>query len=135
MCNKKNLPNRVKKANAAKLFAKVVWTDSEDRVSMVVVPGTEGKRYRVTLARPHGRLEAICDDITGDVPCQCISHARVPCYHVMTAVEIAAESKKRHVVWCANERDRENLNHIYHGEPFSVTMTATQSKMYGIAYG
>jgi len=134
MCNKKNLPNRVEKAKAAKRFAKTIFTDHEERVVAVIVPGTEGKRYRVMFNRPYGRLEATCDNITGDVPCQCISHARVPCYHVMAAVEIAAEAKNKHVVWCANEQDRANLNHIYHGEPISVTMAATQSKMYGIAY-
>ena len=135
MCNKENLPNRVMKANAAKLFAKVVQTDENGNALIVLVPGTEGKRYRVSFIRAAGLLHAVCDNIGGDVPVQCISHARVPCYHTMAAVQVAAELKHRTVIWCANEADATNLSNLYVGGTlFSVTMVATGSRMFGVQF-
>ena len=46
MCNKENLPERIQKAKAAMLFAKVSQNDTEGKVKAVFIPGSEGKQYQ-----------------------------------------------------------------------------------------
>jgi hypothetical protein len=134
MCNKQNLPNRVEKAKAAEKFAKILEFDERGRVKTVQVPGTEGKTYIVRFTRENGQLEATCENATGVIHRQCISHAKVPCYHVMAAVQVAARHSGRKVMWCANYPDAKNLNNIYHSDLYTVAMIPTGSAMYGVAY-
>jgi len=134
MCNKQNLPNRVEKAKAAERFAKILEFDETGRVKTVQVPGTEGKTYIVRFVRHNGKLEATCVNATGVIHRQCISHAKVPCYHVMAAVQVAARHEGKKVVWGANYPDVKNLNNIYHGVQFNVSMIPTDSTMFGVAY-
>ena len=56
MCNKDNLPERVEKAKAAMLFAKVSQYDTGGKVKAVFVPGSEGKQYRVIIRRKAGSM-------------------------------------------------------------------------------
>lgn len=133
MCNKENLPNRVEKAKAASKFAKVLTFDPIGRPTEVLVPGTEGKQYLVRFNRSNGFLQATCENVTTLPHRQCISHAKVPCYHVMAAIEVCARIAKHAVVWCSNEADTKNLNNIHKGQVFNVSMIPTDSKMYGIS--
>lgn len=106
MCNHENLPNRVKKANAAMLFAKVEQYDSKGRVAVVQVPGSNGKVYHVEIKRGKQLLV----NCLNENYCDCQSS--VVCYHAMAAIQVAAKGQGYTVVWCANEQHAKKLANL-----------------------
>ena len=133
MCNKQNLPERVAKARAAARFAQILQLDGKDRPTIVLVPGSQGKQYVVKFYRGK-EFEATCENVTGKYPVQCISHAKVACYHVLAATMVIAAEQNKSVVWGSSRADVVNLNNIHHGNVFAVKMRPTDYTMYGIAH-
>lgn len=111
MCNRQNLPNRVRKAHAAKVFAKVLQRDAYNRVVKVLVPGSEGKHYQVIIRRtPYLSVELLLDTSMGLVKPHFAY--RYITYHAMATLMIAAEENDYRLSWCASREDAERLSRI-----------------------
>jgi len=126
MCNKENLPQRVKKATAATLFARVLHYDEYGRVTNVALPGSDGKSYRVHLQRNKSKIHVSCYCVTNGDNCP----SRVVCYHAMAAIQIAAAHAKQRVTWCANEQNARRLLNL--GGFGLVCVVHNDDKMFGV---
>jgi hypothetical protein len=119
MVSKVNLPNRVAKANAAVRFAKVLNFDAKGYVKAVVLPGSDGKRYHVILRRTPHYISAELNVDTGHGLTQPPYPPLYVTYHMMAAVQIAADAQNHRVKWCANAEDAMRLARI-EGMPFRL---------------
>ena len=110
MCNKENLPNRVEKAKAAMLFAKVNQYDVSGRVKSILLPGTGSKLYQVIIRRSRGiSTELLLIVNNSQIKPQ---YAAQITYHQMAAIMIAAKEGGYIVTWTANRPDAKNLANL-----------------------
>lgn len=106
MCNRQNLPHRVRKAHAAVNFARVTQRDREGRIRAVEMPGSEAKRYLVIIRRKsHLSTELLLDTGSGYTKPH-FAHRYIT-YHAMAALLMAAEENDYRLAWCANREDAE----------------------------
>jgi len=75
----------VESARNVQEFCYIAARDDQDRASVVLVPGHEGRRYEVRLSRPD-KYVMICECIDPDEgePCKGCTHGKV-CYHALAA--------------------------------------------------
>ena len=111
MCNRENLPERVKKARAAIRFAKVLRYDYRGRVQSVILPGSDGKHYHVIVRRGKS-ISAELNVDTGSGLQKPPFARRTLTYHALAAVMIAASEQGKTVKWCANRADAQRLSNI-----------------------
>lgn len=111
MCNKENLPDRVEKAKAAMLFAKVSQYDTEGRVKAVFVPGSEGKQYQVIIRRKYNQLSTELLLIVNNQQVKPSYGAQIT-YHQMSAVMLSAKEQGYSVTWTANRLDAVKLSNL-----------------------
>lgn len=117
MANKANLPKRVKKANAAQLFASVQSYDKNGNAKVVIVPGTQGKLYHVILRRKPFTTEL---HLLVNGQMVKAKHTSQVTYHCLSAIQAAADEQGYKVTWTANEKDAHNLSNLG-GKVFKVT--------------
>ena len=117
MCNKNNLPNRVKEAKAAMAFAKVTQYDADGNVKVVLLPGHEGKMYQVIIRRFRGiSTEQLI--VVGNNTIK-TGHLAQVTYTQMAAIMIAAKESGYSVTWTANREDAVKLSN-FGGKVFRV---------------
>lgn len=117
MCNKQNLPNRVKKAKSAIAFSKVTQYDKNGNVKVVLLPGSDGKQYQVIIRRYRGiSTEQLI--VIGNSTIKAGHLAQVT-YTQMAAIMIAADEQGYKVTWTANRDDAVRLSR-FGGKVFSV---------------
>lgn len=111
MCNKTNLPDRIKKAKAALNFAKVNQYDTDGKVKSVLVPGSNGKQYQVIIRRNRGVMST---ELLLVVNGQTVkpAYSKTLTYHSLSAVMIAAKEQGYNVTWTANREDAVRLSRI-----------------------
>jgi len=119
MCNKANLSNRVKKAKAAMLFAKVQQYDAEGRIRAVIVPGSQGKQYHIILKRNKGSFVTEVNLLVNGNLVAPSWKAQHISYHVMAAIELAAQEHSYNVIWFANFQDAKRYSN-FGGQLFKV---------------
>ena len=111
MCNKDNLPERIQKAKAAMLFAKVSQYDTEGKVKAVFVPGSEGKQYQVIIRRKAGSMTTELLLIVNNNSVKSTYGAQIT-YHQMAAIMIAAKEQGYTVIWASNRLDAVKLSNL-----------------------
>lgn len=114
MVSKTNLPNRVEKAKFAAQFAAVIDRDSKDRPKVLLVPGTEAKRYRVIIRRFAGLVTTECHLEAGGIghqECKGNSNGSI-CYHSLQAIVASVAEAGKDVYFCANEQDARKLANL-----------------------
>ena len=111
MCNKDNLPERIQKAKAAMLFAKVSQYDTEGKVKAVFVPGSEGKQYQVIIRRKAGSMTTELLLIVNNNSVK-PTYAHNLTYHSLAAIMIAAKEQGYNVTWTANRLDAVKLSNL-----------------------
>ena len=105
--DKNNLPNRTKIARQAIPFSRIT-ENTRERV-VVLVPGSQGKQYRVIVRRDDPRQKGLtveCHCLTGigAVPCKG-NGAGTLCKHGMTALLLMAMGKGKTISFCATPED------------------------------
>lgn len=114
MCSKKGLAYRVENTKASARFAKIVSRSNTRAV--VLVPGHEGKQYKVILRKynVHGEsvtsAECLLTTGVGDSLCKGNKTVKGICYHSMAAIEAVCVSGNP--VWTANREDAIRLSHL-----------------------
>lgn len=111
MCNKQNLPDRVEKAKAAMLFAKVSQYDTDGKVKSVYVPGSEGKQYQVIIRRKNGQMSTELLLIVNGNQVKPTYGAQIT-YHQLSAVMLSAKEQGYNVTWTANREDAVRLSRL-----------------------
>lgn len=111
MCNKQNLPDRVEKAKAAMLFAKVSQYDTDGKVKSVYVPGSEGKQYQVIIRRKNGQMSTELLLIVNGNQVKPTYGAQIT-YHQLSAVMLSAKEQGYTVTWTANREDAVRLSRL-----------------------
>lgn len=111
MCNKENLPERVEKAKAACMFAKVSQYDTEGKVKSVYVPGSEGKQYQVIIRRRNGQMSTELLLIVNNQAVKPTYGAQIT-YHQLSAVMLSAKEQGYTVTWTANRLDAVKLSNL-----------------------
>lgn len=111
MCNKTNLPDRVEKAKAAMLFAKVNQYDADGKVKSVIVPGSNGKQYQIIIRRNHGIMSTELLLVVNKQTVKPEFGAQIT-YHQLTAVMVSANEAGYTVNWTANREDAVRLSRI-----------------------
>jgi len=118
MCNKQNLPERIKKSRSAVRFASVLHYDYRGCVTSVLLPGSDGKRYYVIVRRgKHISTELNVD--TGYGLQKPPFARRTLTYHALAAIMVAASEHGMTVKWCANREDALRLSNI-EGKAFRI---------------
>jgi len=116
--------SKKKKAKAAAAFAAVMAWDKNGRPKYLVVPGSNGKRYRVFLHRREDGIHADClIDVPGELYCpgSAVKNNRATvCYHVMAAVEKALSLSGYQGFWCFSEQDAVRLARMKKGNIIKV---------------
>lgn len=132
MCNKANLKNRVKQAQAAMNFAKVMQYTPEGKIKTVIVPGHDGKQYHVILRRgKRGKLTTELNLLVNGSLLKTHYTAQIT-YHCLSVVMLAAQEQGYKVTWTANQEDAERLSN-FGGRVFAVSCWENRSnKMYGV---
>ena len=111
MCNKDNLPERIQKAKAAMLFAKVSQYDTEGKVKSVLLPGSEGRQYQVIIRRRNGQMSTELLLIVNNSQLKPTYGAQIT-YHQMSAVMLSAKEQGYTVTWTANRLDAVKLSNL-----------------------
>jgi hypothetical protein len=111
MCNKENLPDRIQKAKAAMLFAKVSQYDTEGKVKSVLLPGSEGRQYQVIIRRKAGQMSTELLLIANNSQIKPTYGAQIT-YHQMSAVMLSAKEQGYTVTWTANRIDAVKLSNL-----------------------
>lgn len=111
MCNKENLPDRVEKAKAAMLFAKVSQYDADGKVKSVLLPGSEGKQYQVIIRRRNGQMSTELLLIVNNQAVKPTYGAQIT-YQQMSAVMLSAKEQGYTITWTANRLDAVKLSNL-----------------------
>ena len=111
MCNKENLSERVEKAKAAMLFAKVSQYNTEGKVKSVLLPGSEGRQYQVIIRRKAGQMSTELLLIANNSQIKPTYGAQIT-YHQMSAVMLSAKEQGYNVTWTANRLDAVKLSNL-----------------------
>lgn len=130
MCNKQNLPDRIAKAKAAVMFAKISQYDSTGKVKSVFVPGSEGKLYQVIIRRNR----SLTTELLLIVNNQTVKpeYSAQITYHQMAAIMIAAKEQGYVITWTSNREDAVRLSNLG-GTVFHVSnFDNSESKMWGV---
>lgn len=131
-----SLKDRKDKRVAALQFAYVQERDNQGKVKSVLVPGTEGKLYKVILRRIANdptrlngiQTECLCQTGIGSIPCKGNGRHTI-CYHSQAAVMLAAQESGK-VSWCEDREGAERLTHLNHGQIVPVTSRQGDGKAY-----
>lgn len=114
---------------SVKEFASIV-NRKDGRVTKVRVPGHSGRVYMVTISR-NGDLRAYCNLVRGGDGSAtyraCKGNRHSVCYHVLAAIEIAAEDQgfSTHG-WTHEEGEAKRLSNLHNGSTV-VTLESAQS--------
>lgn len=97
----------------------IVEHDRDGRAKVLVVPGSEGKRYEVIIRR-NGKMTTECrlDTGIGYRPCKGNNHS--VCYHSIAALIVAAQERECEVAICRTEGEAKLRTRI-DGRKFEVT--------------
>ena len=95
------LTDQVQKAKSAELFSKIL-TDDKTKI-VVIVPGSEGKQYRVIVRLAPGKVETECHLLTGSGDIVCKGNEHSLCYHSLTAIRVAVHARNRDIRFCGDE--------------------------------
>ena len=119
----------IKSAYAVKEFCTPVGWDEQGRITQVIVPGHQGRSYRVTITR-NGHLGVSCEQIAGG-PCQGNSNGTL-CYHSLTTLMVAAEAQGYSVSWHPTEREASQngeAHRVYSVQSSGTTWIALRGKV------
>ena len=98
-------------ARNVKEFCDIRARDDEGRPTIVFVPGHEGREYFVFIHR-NGYLRARCNEPGPWGNWGCEGSRKHFCYHMLAALEFAAEDQGKSISWCESEQDAERLARI-----------------------
>lgn len=108
------------KAKVAIVFSQVLTRDNKNRVKTVLVPGSEGKQYRVILRRfsfesGFSKITTECHQLlehNNTCTCKGNNNARASkvCYHSQCAVDLALDDAGFTGAWCWTYSDAVRLN-------------------------
>jgi len=112
-------------------FVHVLARDSEGRPIQFLVPGHEGRQYKVTLKR-NGGLRAECQQVGSIMHfTACKGNSHCVCYHVLAACIVSASEQGKELRWCLHKSDAERLNRIG-GKVFTVKSAQSGKVAYGV---
>lgn len=123
-----------KSATNAREFVHVLSRDDKGRPTRLLVPGHEGRLYKVDLER-NGKLEATCRQVgeSGTVfYADCKGAQRNICYHILAACMVAAEEQGKEVRWCVDERHAKQLTELWYNQSFSVKSAQSGKTAWGV---
>jgi hypothetical protein len=114
------------KAKLVILFSSVLTRDNKGRVKSVLVPGSNGKQYRVIIRRftnsSHvSKLTVECHQLlNGNNICTCKGNsnqkAHKICYHSQCAIDLALDDAGFTGFWCWSSQDAVKLNQMKKGQ-------------------
>jgi len=112
-------------------FVYVLARDCEGRPSQFLVPGHEGRQYKITLKR-NGKLRAECQQVGSIMHfTACKGNQRCVCYHVLAACIVSASEQSKELSWCESQADAERLARI-EGKVFTVKSAQSGKVAYGV---
>ena len=128
------LSKRVEIAKSALPFVGIVERDKAGRPKVLLVPGSEGKRYQVILRRfPNGiSAECRCETGIGHIPCKGNSLNETVCRHALTAISKSVSLVGMRVSFCQNEQDAKRLSHVTHGKVYPIVSFQSKGKVWGV---
>jgi hypothetical protein len=98
--------------------------DAKGRATVVEVPGTDAKRYRVILRRNGRTISAECaleaGHSLGHITCRGNRCARQLCKHSMAAIEFAIREQRMKGHWCETIEDAQRLHKMLGGSIFTA---------------
>ena len=119
--NRQSLLKRKPKTDVAKNFVGVTQYDQKGRPKVLLVPGSEAKRYQVILRRyqlinedgnPLKKITAECRLETGRGHLGCPGNSRkrhqhqeTICYHARAAIDYVIEDAGFKAYWCTSQKD------------------------------
>ena len=116
---RKNLNERVKKARLLAPFAGIESVDERGRPTSVIVPGTGGARYLVTLLRGIDCVSTDCFNRTTQEPCR--GNGSGVCYHSIAAMLVAVDvTSGQRVSVALTKTDADRLNRIWSGNIYCL---------------
>lgn len=109
---KEMLSERLELAKKASVFAHIQSRDPLGRAKVVLVPGHEGKRYRVILRWTKTRVSAECalDSVIGPVPC--LGGSQTLCYHGLSAILAAFRDRNYNLAISENALGLKRLRSV-----------------------
>lgn len=98
--------------------------DARGRATVIEVPGTEAKRYRVILRRSGRTISAECaleaGHSLGHITCRGNRCAKQLCKHSMAAIEFAIREQGMLGHWCESIADAQKLHRMIGGTIFTA---------------
>ena len=130
---KTNLSQRVEIAKSALPFVGIVERDKTGKPKVLLVPGSEGKRYQVILRRVPGIVsaECRCETEIGHIPCKGNSLNETVCRHSMTAIAKSVDLVGLHISFCQNERDAKKLAKLG-GKVYPIVSFQSKGQVWGV---
>lgn len=130
-----SLIKRKPKADVAKQFVGVLQRDNKGRVKVVLVPGSNAKRYHVILRRFPGRITAECrlDNFCGHLNCPGNSRRGSKgtiCYHSRAAVDFTIAEADMRAYWCQSKEDQLKVRQMVGGSCVEVVSHQNGARAY-----
>ena len=129
------LSKRVTIAKSALSFVGILQYDKDNKPKVFVVPGSEGKQYRVILRRGNGVVSTECHLLVGGdntVACKGNSNGAV-CKHALTAVSKATDLANLSISFCEDEKSAKRLSNVSHGRVYGVKSWQGKGEVWGVA--
>ena len=117
------------KAEIASLFVGVTQRDNKRRPKVLIVPGSEGKRYQVIIRRFENLADKIvtceCRLETGHGYLGCLGNGHrkgteTLCYHSQAAIDFCLKEVHLKGFWCSSYEDALKLNQMKKGQVLEI---------------
>ena len=129
-----SLSQRVEIANGSLFLVGVLKYDKNNKPKEFIVPGSEGKQYRVILRRGDRVVSTECHLLVGEneVVCKGNSNGSV-CRHSLQAVGKAIELAGLKISFCEDEKSAKRLSNVSHGRVYGVKSWQGKGEVWGVA--
>src|SRR3990167_5953911 len=107
-----NLSRRVEIAKSALYFVGILQKDKDGRGRVFLVPGSDGKQYRVILRRGNGVVSTECHLMVGGNEVACKGNSHSICYHSLQSVAKAIDLAGLRISFCEEERGAIRLSKL-----------------------
>lgn len=122
MCKQTSMKKRKSARDALIQLIGVTQRDKNGKPTVLTVPGTSGKRYRVILRRKGRVISAECaleaGAKLGHITCRGNRCAKQLCKHSMAAIEFAIREQGMLGHWCETIEDANKLHRMIGGTIF-----------------
>lgn len=128
------LGKRTEIARSALSFVGILEKDKQGKPKVLIVPGSEGKRYQVIIRRHTNSVscECRCETGIGFIPCKGNSLNDTVCRHSLTAIAFSARLAGKKVSFCESERDARRLGQLG-GRIIPIISWQSKGKIWGVA--